>query len=394
MRRYALTCVVTALWICCLLLGSTNSAHALRLKVKSAIVMDLTTGKVLFEQNADAHIPPASLTKVLTLYLAFDEVAAGRVRLTDKARVSARAAEEGGSTMKLEAGERVEFYELLKGMAVASGNDACVAVAQHLATSVDVFVTRMNRKAKALGMRDSRFVNPNGLPAKGQTTTARDMLTLAASYLQRHPDALKIHSLPTITHNDYTRRNSNHLLGQVEGVDGLKTGYVRASGYNLIATAQRKSGRIVAVILGAATSPVRKEETRKALEAAFAGELGAGRSMAQTAPAAPVKDPASEVVWRVVAPESEQSKTAAAQANPSALSAQPLSLRDPSPQPVSQDVPPSPTPSPASATQMQKAAKPNGSAANHSEIIGHIPTSQLIVKHARSKRHVFEENPD
>jgi D-alanyl-D-alanine carboxypeptidase len=231
--------------------------------------MDLTTGQILFEQNADARIPPASLTKVLTLFLAFDEVAAGRVRLTDRVRVSSRAAEEGGSTMKLEAGERVEFYELLKGMAVASGNDACIAVAQHLAPSVDVFVERMNRKAKSLGMRNSRFVNPNGLPAKGQVTTARDMLALASSYLHRHPEALKIHGLATITHNDYTRRNSNHLLGQVEGVDGLKTGYVDASGYNIIVTGKRDGHRLIAVVLGGATSRQRDREAKRVLNAGF-----------------------------------------------------------------------------------------------------------------------------
>jgi len=162
----------------------------------------------------------------------------------------------------------------MKGMAVASGNDACIAVAQHVAPDVETFVKRMNRKAKALGMRDSHFVNPNGLPAKGQTTTARDMLTLAANYLQHYPDALKIHSLTSITHNDSTRRNSNRLLGEVDGVDGLKTGYVDASGYNIIVTAKRGGHRIVAVVMGGASAKARNREAKRIIEACFA-KLGA-----------------------------------------------------------------------------------------------------------------------
>lgn len=283
MRRCQLFWVVMLLWAVSWVASPTAAAEALRLKVKSAIVMDLTSGQILFEQNADAHIPPASLTKVLTLYLAFDEVVAGRVRLTDKVRVSERAADEGGSSMKLAAGESVEFYELLKGMAVASGNDASIAVAQHLAPDVDTFVKRMNRKAKAIGMRDSRFVNPNGLPVKGQTTTARDMLALAASYLQRHPEALKIHGLASITHNDFTRRNSNHLLGEVEGVDGLKTGYVDASGYNIIVSAKRGGHRIVAVVLGGASSRQRNREAKRVLEAGF-HKVGAPKPVYANAP--------------------------------------------------------------------------------------------------------------
>lgn len=171
--------------------------------------------------------------------------------------------------MNLKKGERVTIRELIKGMAVASGNDACVAVAEHLGGSVSRFVRRMNKKAKKLGLRNTYFATPNGLPADKQLTTARDMLRLGAAYLKRFPDALAIHSLRSIRHNGYARRNSNRLLGKCAGVDGLKTGYVRASGFNIIVTAKRKGHRILAVVLGGRTKDVRNATAEQVLESSF-----------------------------------------------------------------------------------------------------------------------------
>lgn len=259
-----------AFFVClCILGGLTDSALAKKYNVRSVIAMDFDTGKILFKQNPNKKIAPASLTKVLTLYILWEEIDAGRVKLTDKVKVSRLADRTGGSTMNLKAGEKVTIRELIKGMAVASGNDACVAVAEYLSGSVSRFVKRMNKKAKQLGLKNTHFATPNGLPAKRQLTTARDMLTLGAAYVSRFPKALKIHSLYSITHNGYTRRNSNRLLDKCAGVDGLKTGYVNASGFNIIVTAKRNGRRIMAVVLGGRTKKLRNTTAEKVLETCF-----------------------------------------------------------------------------------------------------------------------------
>jgi len=237
-----------------LMIGATpvRAAHgrAGELRAKSAIAMDLATGNIVYEQNADEQIAPASLTKVLTLYLAFEALQEKRLALTDTVLVTPEATLAGGSRMNIRSGERVIVRELMKGIAVASGNDACVALAQHLCGSEDVhpFVAAMNAKARELGMTDTVFKNPNGMPAEGQLTTARDMLKLSASYLRRFPQALIFHSMTTYVHNNRNHHNANRLLSSYEGVDGLKTGYVRSSGYNNVVTAKRGDARVVAVV--------------------------------------------------------------------------------------------------------------------------------------------------
>lgn len=259
--------------------AATRSAGALR--AKSAIAMDLATGRILYEQNADEQIPPASLTKVLTLYLAFEAVQEKRLSLTDPVLVTPEATVAGGSRMNIRSGERVIVRELMKGIAVASGNDACVALAQHLSASEDFhpFVVAMNAKAHELGMADTVFKNPNGMPADGQLTTARDMLKLSASYLRRFPQSLTFHSMTTYVHNNHNHHNANRLLTSYEGVDGLKTGYVRASGYNNVVTAKRGETRVVAVVLGARSAGARAAVTQQLLDIAFK-TLGKGVSIA------------------------------------------------------------------------------------------------------------------
>lgn len=251
------------------------------LGAKSAIAMDLATGRILYEQNPDQQIPPASLTKVLTLYLAFEAIQEHRLSLTDTVLVTSDAPQAGGSRMNLRPGERVIVRELMKGIAVASGNDACVALAQHLSggESFHPFVAAMNSKAHELGMNDTVFKNPNGMPADGQVTTARDMLKLSASYLRRFPQALTFHSMTTYVHNNHNHHNANRLLNTYEGVDGLKTGYVRASGYNNVVTAKRGDTRIVAVVLGARSAGARAAATSRLLDIAFQ-RLNQGQTMA------------------------------------------------------------------------------------------------------------------
>lgn len=250
--------------------GDVGACAVTGLTVKSAILFNASTGEVLYEQNPDFQIPPASLTKVLTLYLIFDAIRQGRLRPWDVVEVSERASTQGGSNMRLRHGETDKVTELIKGIAVASANDACMAMADYLSGgNVDAFVALMNDTAKRLGMTNSVFMNPNGLPADGQLTTARDMLKLASAYLEQFPKALTIHSMQYFTHNNRQRHNANSLLGTYEGADGLKTGFVCASGYNIIATAKRGETRLIAVVLGSRNPRVRQRETVRLLDRGF-----------------------------------------------------------------------------------------------------------------------------
>lgn len=244
-------------------------ASELSIRSRSGIVMEVPSGKVLWEQNADAPIPPASITKIISLYLLDEAIEAGKIHSYDLVNVSARAASTGGSRMGLRAGTRAPLEEIMKGMAVASGNDACVAAAEYMAGSVDGFVRLMNEKAQALGMTGTVFYNPNGLPAKGQVTTARDIAKLSMAYLKRFPSALEIHSMRYYTYNGAAHHNCNRLLGNCEGVDGIKTGFVGASGYNISATAKRGNTRILAVVLGAPDPSTRLLDTGRLIEGGF-----------------------------------------------------------------------------------------------------------------------------
>lgn len=246
-----------------------EASGASHLELRSAILLDASDGQVLYEQDADLPIPPASVTKILTLYLIFDALKQGRVHLTDQVPVSKLAANTGGSRMGLRAGKEVPLEEIIKGIAVVSGNDAAVAAAEYLCGNVENFVWKMNIKAKELGMTNSEFMTPNGLPAKGQVTTARDLAKLSRSYLQHYPEALNIHSLTSYTYGNATHHNANRLLGVCPGVDGIKTGFVCASGFNLAATAKRGDSRLIAVVLGARSPWIRTIETERLLEAGF-----------------------------------------------------------------------------------------------------------------------------
>ncbi|NPU83952.1 MAG: D-alanyl-D-alanine carboxypeptidase [Syntrophaceae bacterium] len=248
--------------------------------LKSAVVVDYNTGATLFAENPDQMIPPASLTKIMTLYLTFEDIQQGRVRPADLVTVSGKAYATKGTTMFLEKGEKVPLIELIKGISVASANDAAQAVAEHLgAGSAADFVARMNGKARELGMTRTRFMNPHGLPAKGQLTTARDMMTLSRAYLNRFPECLTIHSMREYSYHNKTQRNRNRLLAHYPGADGIKTGFVCASGYNIIATAKRDNVRVMAVVLGARTPKLRVSETERLLDVGFEKANG-GRKQA------------------------------------------------------------------------------------------------------------------
>ena len=249
-------------------------------QARSVILLDLDTVTVLYEQDADRKVPPASLTKILSMYVVFDSLRAGQLSLSDKVTISRAAAKTGGSRMGLRAGEKLSLDKLLYGMAVASGNDASCAVAEHVAGSQAKFVRMMNAKAQKLGMSRSAFATVNGLPAKGQMTTARDMLTLARNYIAMYPQALRYHSTRSITHRGHTAVNRNPLLGSYRGADGLKTGWTTASGYNIITTARRGKTRLLAVLLGAGNSQVREREIQRLMDAGFAVRAGKASSVA------------------------------------------------------------------------------------------------------------------
>jgi D-alanyl-D-alanine carboxypeptidase (penicillin-binding protein 5/6) len=253
------------------LLWSVNlsAADGLRITARSAILMNMTTGRILYAHNADAPIQPASITKVLTLYLADEAIREGKVHPSDPVRVSRKAGQTGGSKMFIETGSEIPLEELLKGVAVVSANDASVAVAEYIGGDVEGFVERMNRKARELGMTHSLFRNPNGLPAKGQVTTARDMLILAREYLLRFPESLDIHSQQYYTYRDITQHNRNALLKRYPDADGLKTGWVQKAGYHIIATAKRGENRLIAVVMGAKNPSIRTRETERLLDEGF-----------------------------------------------------------------------------------------------------------------------------
>lgn len=247
-----------------------QSAFSAQLNVRGAIMMDLDTVKVIYRQNENKKIPPASLTKIMTMYLVFDAIKDKKISLNTKVKVSRKAARTGGSSMHLKTGETVTVKELLYGMAVASGNDACVAIAEHLAGSEQKFVKLMNQKAKRLKMNNTVFKTCNGLPAKGQYTTAKDMLALSRNYIMVHPESLLYHNTKRYYHNRYRLKNNNPLLGTYKGADGLKTGWTTASGYNIVSTARRGGTRLLAVILGANSDRIRAKELRRLMDAGFA----------------------------------------------------------------------------------------------------------------------------
>lgn len=271
-RAQALRWRFWQLWLCCTLaccLGFASATAYAALPVRAAILINIDSGRILYSQNTQASIPPASLTKIMTMFLTLDAIKAGKVSLANKIRVDRHTAQTGGSSLHLRAGERVNINTLLMGAAVASGNDAATALAKRVSKTEREFVQQMNRKAKGLGMRKTLFKNPTGLPAAGQNTTAADMATLARAYIRAHPKAMRYHNTRFFSHRGRVVRNTNTLLGAVPGLNGLKTGWTIASGYNIIVTAKRGKVQLLAVILGGSTKNTRDNAARRLLEAGF-----------------------------------------------------------------------------------------------------------------------------
>lgn len=240
----------------------------------SALLVEASTGAVLFQYQADTPRSPASTQKLLLQLVVMEDVAGGRLALTDPVPTSARASRTGGSQVYLQQGEVFPLSEMMAAIVISSANDACVAVAEHVSGSVEAFVGRMNARARELGMASTRCVNVHGLDDtprdKGNVTTARDLVRVARAIL-KHDRILEWSSIRVrpFRGGAFTLFTTNNLLGRLPGVDGLKTGYTRRAGSCLVATAQRRGMRLVSVILGARRERTRDRETARLLEWGF-----------------------------------------------------------------------------------------------------------------------------
>ncbi len=247
----------------------SQSQPGLTIHSESAVLIDGTTGQILFQKDPEKHMSPASLVKMMTLYLAFDAIKRGSVKLDQEEVVSKRAWKMGGSQMFLKVGDRVKFIELIKGVAAISANDAALAIAEFLTGSEEVFVHKMNEKAKALGLKHTHFVNCHGLHAEGQHTSAMDMAHLGFCYIHEYPDALKFHALPEYIYRGIKQKNWNPLLNRGKGVDGLKTGYLTKAGYHILFSAEKDSQRLIGVVMGAETAETRESDALKLIGYGF-----------------------------------------------------------------------------------------------------------------------------
>lgn len=241
-----------------------------KIPAKGYILMDHASGDVLAESNADARLEPASLTKLMTAYIAFDALGRGDIGLDDAVTVSERAWRTPGSRMFIEVDTQVSVEKLLHGLIVQSGNDASVALAEHIAGSVESFVELMNRRASELGMTGTAYANPTGLPAEGHVSTARDLAVLARALIDRFPEYYDWYSIRDYTYNEIKQHNRNALLWRDDSVDGLKTGYTDSAGYCQVSSAERSGMRLIAVVLGMPSAQSRADGSEALLDYGFA----------------------------------------------------------------------------------------------------------------------------
>ncbi|KCZ49332.1 hypothetical protein HY3_01985 [Hyphomonas pacifica] len=235
----------------------------------ASIVIDADTHEVLHARNADEPRYPASLTKVMTLYMLFDALKAGDVTLDERLTVSRHAASQPPSNLKLRTGSTITVRDAIGALVNKSANDVAAVVGERLGGTESRFAQLMTVKAESLGMQNTRFMNASGLPDTRQLTTARDLAILAEAMLENHADYYHYFSQRSFTWGGRDYKNHNDLLGKVDGVDGIKTGYTRASGFNLMASAKRDNRRVIAIMLGGNTSKSRNTHVEDLVEAAF-----------------------------------------------------------------------------------------------------------------------------
>ena len=264
-------------WMVCLLLGTLAlPGQALQVEGKSALLMDVATGTVLYEAGAHEKLAPASVTKVMTMLLIMEAVDSGKISFGDTVTVSEAAAAKGGSQVYLKVGETMTVSDMLKSIAVSSANDCACAMAEHIAGSEEAFVTMMNNRAKELGMEDTTFVNCTGLDdganAASHRTSAHDIALMSRELLKNHPDIKKFTTIwmDTIRNGAFGLSNTNKLIRFYPGATGLKTGFTSGAGYCLSASALRDGMELVAVVMGAETSKGRNAACKQLLDYGFA----------------------------------------------------------------------------------------------------------------------------
>jgi D-alanyl-D-alanine carboxypeptidase (penicillin-binding protein 5/6) len=259
--------VLLGLLLCCAALADTPQPPAVA--ARAWLLVDVTSGQAIASRNPEERVEPASLTKLMTAYIAFAALKAKSLAPSQTVPVSQRAWRARGSRMFIEPRKPVTAQELLHGLIVQSGNDACIALAEAIAGSESAFVDRMNREAQRLGMKNTRFTNSTGLPEPGHYSTASDLALLAAALIRDHPDYYKLYSEREFRYNDITQQNRNRLLWLDPNVDGVKTGYTESAGYCLIASAKRGARRLLSVVVGTASDRLRAQESQKLLNFGF-----------------------------------------------------------------------------------------------------------------------------
>ncbi|MFC7367191.1 MULTISPECIES: D-alanyl-D-alanine carboxypeptidase family protein [Vreelandella] len=240
-----------------------------QLAASSWILMDADSGRVLAEHNSDERLPPASLTKLMTAYLVERELDRGTINLDDMVSISEKAWRTGGSKMFIEVGDQVSISDLLKGIIIVSGNDASVAVAEHLAGGEAPFADLMNQHATRLGMHNTNFQNATGLPGEEHYSTARDMALLSQYIINDYPDHYAIYSQRNFSFGGIDQPNRNRLLWRDPTVDGLKTGWTTEAGYGLVSSALRDDMRLISVVMGTSSEESRAQESQKLLSYGF-----------------------------------------------------------------------------------------------------------------------------
>jgi len=247
----------------------TPTPKAPEIAAKSYILQDYASGKIIAALNADERLPPASITKLMTAYVVSHELASGNIALDDKVLISEKAWRMVGSRSFIEVNSKVTVEVLLRGMIIQSGNDAAVALAEHIAGSEETFAQMMNQYAQQLGMFDTNYQNATGLPGKEHYTTAKDIATLSAAVIRDFPDHYAWYAEKEFTYNGITQHNRNKLLWRDKSVDGLKTGHTEEAGYCLAASAERSGMRLVSVVLGTRSENSRAQEIQKLFNYGF-----------------------------------------------------------------------------------------------------------------------------
>lgn len=257
-----LICLVAAV-------GLSAPLAAFEISAREAILVDETTGTILYQKNADAPTEPSSMTKLMTVYLLFEKLASGTLTLEDTLPVSEKAWRKGGSKMFVEVGDSVMVEDLLRGIVVQSGNDASIVVAEGLSGSEGEFGDLMTQRARELGMNDTTFRNSSGWPEEGHVTTVTDLALLASRTIRDFPQYYHYYAETEFTYNDIHQTNRNPLLYSGVGADGLKTGYTRAAGYGLTASAVRGDRRLVLAVNGFESATARARESQAIIEWGF-----------------------------------------------------------------------------------------------------------------------------